>query len=242
MMQRDLHLGSNYEWLLRNVFNTRIESLLLRVFGWCWIEEWRETLPCGLWGARPTPCCWSDWVLTTLEHGHLSTFLSFRWASSAIWEPPHSNSWLPCSVASNTQIQLWLLWKNWSRSRAQACWQFNVQGPCRAGGWTSNNSLPGISTYRSGFSIYFFDRWLKPSRKAIGCPLQWTAPLHSTSWCWTAGRRREVTGRNLGRLSTCWTNSSATPTAWRGRGPRAPGQPCLLNSDVWKNTSEMAGT
>lgn len=114
---------------------------------------------------------------------------------------------------------------------------FAVQGIWLSGRWISNNSLSGSLTYH----FVFFDRWLKRLRKAIGCPLQWTAPLRSTSWCWTAGRRREVTGLSLGRLSTCWTNSSATLTAWRGQALRTPGEPHLLNSDIQKDMLKMAG-
>lgn len=84
------------------------------------------------------------------------------------------------------------------------------------------------------FSYNFvFLRLSKPSKKGIDYRPQWTAQLLSISWCWTAGRRNVVTGLNLDRLSTCWTNSSATPTAWRGQALRVPGQLCLLNGDGW---------
>lgn len=133
-----------------------------------------------MWSPRagPTPCCWCDWVLTTLEHWRIFT-LEFPIGIACHWRTPHSNSWLPCLVASDTQVQLWLLWRSWSCSRAQACRQLNVQGTSWSEGWTSNDSLPGSLTYHS----VFFDRWLKPLRKAIDYPLQWTAPLPSTSWC-----------------------------------------------------------
>lgn len=58
-------------------------------------------------------------------------------------------------------------------------------------------------------------RWLKLWRKAIVCQALWTARLHSTSSCSTAGRRTATAGPSLTRLSACWTSLSVTQAAWR---------------------------
>lgn len=81
---------------LRNVSSTGLGSLLLRVFKLK--LESRKGSVTAVWAprTRPAPCCWSDWVLTTWEHGCLFTsefLIGIAWHLRT----SHSNSCLPLS-------------------------------------------------------------------------------------------------------------------------------------------------
>lgn len=59
--------------------------------------------------------------------------------------------------------------------------------------------------------------------RVIASPHPWTALLPSTSWCWTAGRKRGTTGLSSNRSSASWINSFATLVASKSRPTRHPG-------------------
>ena len=75
---------------------------------------------------------------------------------------------------------------------------------------------------------------LKISR-ATDCRHQWTVQRRFTSWCWTAGRRRERTGQAFPASWRRWTSSSAVRRPW-GRLPpvrRATRWP--LMRQIWRS-------
>ena len=63
---------------------------------------------------------------------------------------------------------------------------------------------------------YFLSlRWWRQWSRTTGCLHPWTVPWCCTSWCWSAGWRRETWGPNSPALSAPWTSFSATPPASR---------------------------
>lgn len=85
--------------------------------------------------------------------------------------------------------------------------------------------------------------------RAIDCHPPWTARLHCISWCWTAGRKTEITDPSLSRLSAFWTSSSGTQAAWRSSPVQPQGdgefalctcsEGCIFYLQLWNPISHF---